>query len=51
MNTAKKPVVPPLSYRVVCERCRKLVFYTGQNNVGTITVICDECSQSIMLTP
>ena len=46
MNTAfKKPVTPSGAYRVVCERCKKLIFFSGQDNPETYMVLCDECTQ------
>lgn len=36
----------PFSYRVVCERCHKTVFFLGNDNVKPIYVLCDQCALS-----
>ncbi|MCO1603992.1 hypothetical protein [Desulfosporosinus nitroreducens] len=33
-------------YRIVCERCHKTIFYSGQGNGETISVLCDKCTEA-----
>lgn len=46
-TTAQKSITPSVPYRVVCERCQKVLFYTGQAEAEIHLVLCDECTQSI----
>lgn len=33
----------PTHYQVICERCHKTIFFSGQGE--TIFALCDECAQ------
>jgi hypothetical protein len=46
MNEANEnvPKTSSFSYRVVCERCHKTVFFLGNDHVEAIYVLCDECT-------
>ena len=50
MNTTLKELntnenTPSFSYRVVCERCHKLMFFAGEENAKIFSVLCDQCTQ------
>jgi len=40
----KPPVTSPFSYRVVCERCHNTVFFSGDDDVKHVYVLCDKCT-------
>jgi len=35
----------PLQYQVVCEYCRKTIFFSGMDKRETIYALCEKCSQ------
>jgi len=40
----KRPVRSPFSYRVVCERCHRTIFFYGDDDVEPVAILCDKCS-------
>ncbi|GAB6155150.1 hypothetical protein JCM17380_39010 [Desulfosporosinus burensis] len=47
MDTALKSLTHSVPYRVVCEQCQKILFFSGQDNPEIFKVLCDECTQLI----
>ncbi|TGE31152.1 hypothetical protein [Desulfosporosinus sp. Sb-LF] len=42
----KRPENLSYSYRVVCERCHKTIFFSGQDDAEIFPILCDECTLS-----
>ncbi|MBC2728560.1 hypothetical protein [Desulfosporosinus sp.] len=47
-NTQTSVKDNPYQYRVICERCHKTLFYSGQENGETISVLCDKCTEAVI---